>query len=180
LNNRKKLLALLQTRALEVREVTLSSGRISNYYIDCKRVTLTSEGGYLTAKIMLDMIKPDVSATGGLTLGADPIVSSIVVLSHLERRNLSGLIVRKEPKKHGTMSFIEGPILEKGAHIAVVEDVVTTGSSILRAIERIEAAGYVPVQALSILDRLEGGRQNLEGRGFKLESIFTKKDLKIE
>jgi len=180
LNNREKLLALLQTRALEVREVTLSSGRISNYYIDCKRVTLTPEGGYLTAKIMLDMIKPDVSATGGLTLGADPIVSSIVVLSHLERRNLSGLIVRKEPKKHGTMSFIEGPILEKGAHIAVVEDVVTTGSSILRAIERIEAAGYVPVQALSILDRLEGGRQNLEGRGFKLESIFTKKDLKIE
>ena len=180
MNNREKLLALLQTRALEVREVTLSSGRISNYYIDCKRVTLTSEGGYLTAKIMLDMIKPDVSATGGLTLGADPIVSSIVVLSHLERRNLSGLIVRKEPKKHGTMSFIEGPILEKGAHIAVVEDVVTTGSSILRAIERIEAAGYVPVQALSILDRLEGGRQNLEGRGFKLESIFTKKDLKIE
>ena len=180
MNNREKLLALLQTRALEVREVTLSSGRISNYYIDCKRVTLTPEGGYLTAKIMLDMIKPDVSATGGLTLGADPIVSSIVVLSHLERRNLSGLIVRKEPKKHGTMSFIEGPILEKGAHIAVVEDVVTTGSSILRAIERIEAAGYVPVQALSILDRLEGGRQNLEGRGFKLESIFTKKDLKIE
>ena len=180
MNNREKLLALLQTRALEVREVTLSSGRISNYYIDCKRVTLTSEGGYLTAKIMLDMIKPDVSATGGLTLGADPIVSSIVVLSHLERRNLSGLIVRKEPKKHGTMSFIEGPILEKGAHIAVVEDVVTTGSSILRAIERIEAAGYVPVQALSILDRLEGGRQNLEARGFKLESIFTKKDLKIE
>lgn len=180
MNNREKLLALLQTRALEVREVTLSSGRISNFYIDCKRVTLTSEGGYLTAKIMLDMIKPDVSATGGLTLGADPIVSSIVILSHLERRNLSGLIVRKEPKKHGTMSFIEGPILEKGAHIAVVEDVVTTGSSILRAIERIEAAGYVPVQALSILDRLEGGRQNLEGRGFKLESIFTKKDLEIE
>lgn len=179
LKNRERLLALLQTKALEVREVILSSGKMSNYYIDCKRVTLTPEGGYLTAKIMLDMIKPDVSATGGLTLGADPIVSSIAILSHLQGRSLSGLIVRKEPKKHGTMSFMEGPILEKGTHIAVVEDVVTTGSSILRAIERITAAGYEPVQALSILDRLEGGKETLEDRGFRLESIFTKNDLKI-
>jgi orotate phosphoribosyltransferase len=180
LSTRERLLDLLQTKALEIREVILSSGRLSNYYIDCKRVTLTPEGGYLTAKIMLDMIKSDVSATAGLTLGADPIVSSLAILSHIEGRNLSGLIVRKEPKKHGTMSFIEGPILEKGARIAVVEDVVTTGSSILRAIERIEAAGYVPFQTLSILDRLEGGKEILENRGFKLESIFTKKDLKIE
>ncbi len=147
MKDREKLLNLLQTKALEIREVTLSSGNISNYYIDCKRVTLTPEGSYLTAKLMLDLIQPDVSAVGGLTLGADPIVSSISVLSHIHGRNLSALIVRKEPKRHGTMKFLEGPVLEKDARIAIVEDVVTTGASILRAIDHITAEGYKPVQA---------------------------------
>jgi orotate phosphoribosyltransferase len=179
LNDRDRLLMLLQTKALEVRSVVLSSGRTSDYYIDCKRVTLTPEGAYLTAKLMLEKIQPDASAIGGLTLGADPIVASISVLSYIQGRNLPALIVRKEPKKHGTKSFIEGPKLEKGSRIAVVEDVVTTGGSILLAIERIATEGYQPVQALSILDRLEGGRETLEIRGFKLESLYTKNDLKI-
>ncbi len=178
-NERDRLLELLQTRALEVRDVVLSSGKRSNYYIDCKRVTLSPEGAYLTAKIMLDMIGHGVSAVGGLTLGADPIVSSIAVLSHIQERNLPALIIRKEPKKHGTMSFVEGPSLEKGAKVAVVEDVVTTGASILLAIERIAAAGYEPVQALAILDRLEGGRETIEAEGFGLQSVFTRDDLKI-
>ena len=99
-----------------MRPVTLSSGKISDYYMDCKRVTLSPEGAYLTAKLMLEMIRPEVSAVGGLTLGADPIVSSISVLSHLQGRDLAGLIVRKEPKKHGTMSYVEGPALEKGSN----------------------------------------------------------------
>lgn len=178
-NERDRLLELLQTRALEVRDVVLSSGKRSNYYIDCKRVTLSPEGAYLTAKIMIDMIGPDVSAVGGLTLGADPIVSSIAVLSHIQGRNLPALIVRKEPKKHGTMSFVEGPSLVKGAKVAVIEDVVTTGASMLRAVERIAAAGYEPVQTLAILDRIEGGSEALTARGFRLESIFTRNDLKI-
>lgn len=177
---REQLLDLLQTRALEVREVTLSSGRISNYYIDCKRVTLSPKGSYLTAKLMLEMIRDDVSAVGGLTLGADPIVASIALLSHVQGRDLTGLIVRKEPKKHGTMSFIEGPSIEGGAKVAVVDDVITSGASLLRAIERLDAAGYRPVQALSILDRLEGGREAIEAAGYKLQSIFTKEDLQIE
>lgn len=179
MNDRDRLLMLLQTKALEVRSVVLSSGKTSDYYIDCKRVTLTPEGAYLTAKLMLEMIHPDASAVGGLTLGADPIVSSISVLSYIQGRNLPALIVRKEAKKHGTKNFIEGPKLEKGSRIVVVEDVVTTGGSILLAIERIATEGYQPVQALSILDRLEGGKETLEIRGFKLESLFTKNDLKI-
>lgn len=179
---RDRLLDLLRTNALEVRKVTLSSGRTSDFYVDCKRVTLSPEGAYLTAKIFLDMIGPDILAVGGLTLGADPIVASIAVLSHIQGRggrDLSALIVRKEPKKHGTMSYVEGPVLEKGTRVAVIEDVVTSGASILRAIERIAAAGYLPVQALTILDRMEGGREMLEARGYKLESIFSRTDLKI-
>jgi orotate phosphoribosyltransferase len=182
LKDRERLLELLQTRSLEEREVILSSGRKSNYYLDCKRVTLTPEGAYLSAKILLGMIEPEVKAVGGLTLGADPLVVSIAVLSYLQAKSmqsLPALIVRKEPKKHGTMSFVEGPILEKGSAVAVVEDVITSGASIIRAIDRIEAEGYQPVQALAILDRLEGGNEAVEKRGLKLQSIFTRDDLKI-
>ncbi len=179
LSERDRLLELLRSKALEVRKVTLSSGRTSDFYVDCKRVTLSPEGAYLTAKIFLEMIGPDVSGVGGLTLGADPLVASIAVLGHIQGRDLPALIVRKEPKKHGTMSFVEGPVLEKGAHVAVIEDVVTSGASILRAIERIAAEGYRPVQALAILDRMEGGREMLEARGYELESIFTRNELKI-
>jgi orotate phosphoribosyltransferase len=179
LNERDRLLELLRTRSLEKRLVTLSSGRTSDFYVDCKRVTLDPEGAYLTAKLFLKMISPGISAVGGLTLGADPLVASIAVLGHVQGRKLSALIVRKEPKKHGTMSFVEGPILEKGTQVAVIEDVVTSGASILRAIERIAAEGYQPVQALAILDRMEGGREALEARGYRLESIFTRDDLLI-
>jgi orotate phosphoribosyltransferase len=176
-NDKERLLELLVSKALEMRRVTLSSGKISDYYMDCKRVTLSAEGAYLTAKLMLDMIGPDVSAVGGLTLGADPIVSSIAVLSHLQGRDLAALIVRKEAKKHGTMSYVEGPALEKGAKVAVVEDVVTSGASLLKAIERIAAAGYQPVQALTILDRQEGGSEAIRERGYVLQALFSRNDL---
>jgi len=178
-NDRARLLELLKARALELRQVTLSSGRTSDYYIDCKRVTLSPEGAYLTAKIFLEMIGPEVEAVGGLTLGADPLVASIALLSHIDGRDLQALIVRKEPKKHGTKSYVEGPVLEKGARVAVVEDVVTSGASILKAIERIAREGYQPVQALAIFDRQEGGREELASRGYKLQSIFTREDLNI-
>lgn len=180
MNDKKRLLELLKESSLEMRPVILSSGKTSDYYMDCKRVTLSSEGAYLTGKLMLEMILPGVYAVAGLTLGADPIVSSISVLSHLEKRGLSGLIVRKEPKKHGTMSYVEGPALPKGAMVAVVEDVVTSGASLIRAIDRIAAAGYLPVQALTILDRQEGGREAIKERGLVLQALFTREDLDIK
>ncbi len=180
MNEKERLLDLLKSKALEMRKVTLSSGRTSDYYMDCKRVTLSPEGAYLTAKLMLEMIPPEVFAVGGLTLGADPIVSSISVLSHIQGRDLAALIVRKEPKKHGTMNFIEGPSLEKNAKVAVVEDVVTSGASLLKAVDRIAAAGYQPVQALTILDRCEGGREAIEKKGFTLQALFTRDDLNIK
>jgi orotate phosphoribosyltransferase len=113
-------------------------------------------------------------------LGADPIISSVSLLSYIENRNLAGLIVRKEPKKHGTMSYVEGPTLPAGSRVAVVEDVVTSGASLLRAIDRIIAAGYRPVQALAILDRQEGGREAIKERGFELQALFTRRDLGID
>jgi orotate phosphoribosyltransferase len=179
LNDRERLLELIKTKALEVRKVTLSSGRTSDYYVDCKRVTLSSEGAHLSAKLMLEKIQPDIVAVGGLTLGADPIVASITVLSHLRGRGLSGMIVRKEPKKHGTMSYVEGPALEMGAKVAVVEDVVTSGASLLLAIERITAAGYQVTQALALLDRQEGGREAILAKGLVLQALFCRDDLNL-
>ena len=178
--DKENLLRLLQERALEVRHVVLSSGKTSDYYIDAKRVILSPEGACLTGRLILDLIWPEVSAVAGLTLGADPIVTAVAVISHLEGRDISGLIVRKEPKKHGTRSFIEGPSLPKGSPVAVVDDVVTSGGSLLRAIERVEAEGYRPVQAIAILDRMEGGREALHEAGFDLSALFTRDDLRIE
>ena len=179
MNDKERLLQLLKDKSLEIRPVVLSSGRKSDYYMDCKRVTLSPEGAYLTGKLMLEMIRPEVNAVAGLTLGADPIVSSVSILSHLDNRGLAGLIVRKEPKKHGTMSYVEGPALPKDAKVAVVEDVVTSGASLIRAMDRIEAAGYRPVQALAILDRQEGGRQAIKERGFDLQALFNREDLGV-
>jgi orotate phosphoribosyltransferase len=179
LNDKERLLQLLRDKSLEIRPVALSSGRKSDYYMDCKRVTLSPEGAYLTGKLMLEMIRPEVNAVAGLTLGADPIVSSVSILSHLDNRGLAGLIVRKEPKKHGTMSYVEGPALPRDAKVAVVEDVVTSGASLIRAMDRIEAAGYRPVQALAILDRQEGGRQAIKERGFDLQALFNREDLGV-
>jgi len=179
LNDRERLLELIKTKALEVRKVTLSSGRTSDYYVDCKRITLSSEGAYLCAKLMLEMSHPEIVAVGGLTLGADPIVASIVVLSHLEGKGLSGMIVRKEPKKHGTMNYVEGPALKMGARVAVVEDVVTSGASLLLAIERITAAGYQVTQALALLDRQEGGREAILAKGLVLQALFCRDDLNL-
>ena len=179
MNDKDRLLQLLKDKSLEIRPVVLSSGRKSDYYMDCKRVTLSPEGAYLTGKLMLEMIWPEVNAVAGLTLGADPIVSSVSLLSHLDNRGLAGLIVRKEPKKHGTMSYVEGPALPKGAKVAVVEDAVTSGASLIRAMDRIEAAGYQPVQALAILDRQEGGRQAIKERGFDLQALFNHEDLGV-
>ena len=178
MDDREWLLSLLRTKALETRKVTLSSGKISNHYIDCRRVTLSPVGAYLTGKLMLGMIDKNVSAVGGLTLGADPIVTSIAVLSHIVGRYLPAMIIRKEVKRYGTMSFIEGPYIEQGSKVAIVDDVVTTGISLLSAIQRVLDAGFDPVQVLAIIDRQEGGRETIEAAGYQLESIFSWEEIK--
>lgn len=155
----------------------LTSGRTSNYYIDAKMTTLDPVGASLTARLILDTLKSfDIDAIGGYTLGADPIVSAVAALSAETERPLYAFIVRKEPKKHGERKMIEGPF-KKGWKVAVVDDVVTTGGSTLKACQAVEEEGGKVVLALTLVDRLEGGRENLEERGYKFLSLLTRDDL---
>ncbi len=158
----------------------LSSGRESNYYIDAKYATMDPEGAYLIAKLMLEQIRDfDIDAIGGYTLGADPMVGSVVALSSRIERSLLGFIVRKEPKTHGEMKLIEGPF-RKGLKCLIVDDVITTGSSILKAAKAVEDEGGIVVLTMGIVDRLEGGRENIEKAGYIFKSLFTRKDLGID
>src|SRR5690606_16805081 len=143
-NDRQRLLELLRTHSFERRQVTLASGRSSNFYIDCKRTTLRAEGHWLVGRLLLDRIlseAPNVGAVGGLTLGADPIASAVSMASWMAARPLEAFLVRKEAKGHGTKRWIEGPALPAGLPVAIVEDVVTTGGSGLLAVEKAREAG---------------------------------------
>ena len=179
---RARLLELLRRRSYEEREVILSSGRRSTFYIDGKQTTLDPEGAYLVGKVLFQMIKAGgkgVEAVGGPTLGADPMVTAIALVSHLEGAPLPAFIIRKEPKKHGKGLWIEGDkALRKGMKVAVVEDVVTTGSSLLRAIKVAEEHGLHVVQLLALVDREEGGRERLAAEGYELEAVFTRSEIK--
>ena len=178
---RTRLLQIVREKSFEEGEVTLTSGRKSHFYVDGKQTTLDSEGGYLVGRLFYEMIKRSkipVEAVGGPTLGADPIVTAISIVSYLEGTPIPAFIIRKEPKKHGKALWIEGDkSLRPGTRVAIVEDVVTTGGSILRAIEIAKAQGLEVAQVLALVDREEGGRENLANDGYILESIFTKTDI---
>lgn len=167
----EKLKQLLkETGAFKTGEFTLSSGKKSNYYIDCRKITLHPEGSRLIAKIIMDKIKGlKVDAIGGLTLGADPITSSVVAIS-----DIPGFIVRKKEKEHGTKQKIEGHI-KAGWNVVIVEDVSTTGASALQAIEAVEAAGVKVVKVISVVDREEGAAEVL--RNYDFDPIFKKSGL---
>lgn len=164
----KKLLK--ETGAVKTGEFTLSSGKKSNFYVDCRKVTLHPQGAKLIGKIILEKIKGlKVDAIGGLTLGADPITSAVVTLS-----NIPGFIVRKKAKEHGTQQKIEG-LIEPGWKVVIVEDVATTGASALQAIEAAEAVGAKVVKVISVVDREEGAAEALKNYDF--DPIFKKSEL---
>lgn len=172
-----KLLALLNKEALRRGEFTLSSGKKSNYYLDGRVITLTPEGAYLTASIILDMIREDeIDAVGGPTLGADPIVGALACLAHTRAVPIKTFIVRKAAKEHGTQRQIEGPALKKGSRVVLVDDVATTGKALVEAKEALDKAGVLAERAIVIVDRLEGAELNLARAGLKLKSIFDIKD----
>lgn len=171
-----RLLDLLRTRAFAEREVTLSSGKKSNFYIDCKQVSLDAEGAYLIGQLfhaVIDEVAPRAVAVGGLTLGADPLATATSVVSFQQGRPRAAFIVRKEPKGHGTGQWIESPGLPAGAPVVIVEDVVTTGKASIQAIERAQEAGFEVVHALAIVDRLEGGREAVTAH-VPLTTLFTR------
>lgn len=165
---RQRLLTLLRELAYERREVVLSSGLRSNFYIDCKQVSLGAEGQFLIGQLFhaaAQRLAPSALAVGGLTLGADPLATATSVMSYLGGTPLDAFIVRKEPKGHGTGAWIEGADrLAPGASVIVLEDVVTTGASTLKAIDRVEGAGFRVAQVIALVDRQEGGREAIEAR----------------
>jgi len=179
-SDKSRLLDLLRQLSFERRKVILASGKESDFYVDCKRTALTAEGHVLVGRCLFALlreIKPLVRGVGGLTLGADPIASAVALTSFLEGEPVDAFIVRKEPKGHGTGQWIEGrKTIPDGSRVVVLEDVVTTGGSALKAIERCRAENLVPVACLALVDRLEGGREAIEAAGVPLTALFTRKD----
>ena len=174
-----RLAALLMELSYVEGEVTLTSGRKSDYYFDCKQTALHPEGGWLIGKLFLELLSGrTVKGVGGMTLGADPLVSAVSVLSFADNRPMPAFIVRKEAKGHGTGQYLEGMRnFAPGDRVAMLEDVVTTGGTLITACERVRDAGLVIDSVLCVLDREEGGREALTKAGYELKSIFTRKTL---
>ena len=170
---RDELLDLLKKDAYKKGEYTLSSGKKSEHYVNCKPVTLSGRGLTLASLMMLQQVK--TSYVAGLTLGADPLVSGVSLVSALDSRLVNGLIVRKEAKGHGTQAWIEGLLPPEGTVITVLEDVITTGGSAIKAVEKLRDAGYVVNTVVSIVDRQEDDEANaaMKLSGIELKSLFT-------
>jgi orotate phosphoribosyltransferase len=177
--NRARLRALLHRLSYERREVTLASGLKSNFYIDCKQTVLTAEGHFLVGSLfgrILAERAPEVEAIGGVTMGADPLASAVSTLSYIAGRPLPAFYVRKEAKGHGTAAWLEGTkSLRPGMPVAILEDVVTTGGSALKAIARVREHGLKVAIILGIVDREEGGRETLEKEA-PLVTLFRRSD----
>ncbi|TGU72147.1 orotate phosphoribosyltransferase [Geomonas terrae] len=180
MSEKERLKKIIIELSYEKRNVTLASGRQSDFYFDGKQTTLHPEGGYLTGKLFFDAIKDveGIEGVGGLTLGADPIATSTSVVSFLEGKPVPAFIIRKEPKGHGTGAWLEGrKNLKPGSKVVIVEDVVTSGGSSIKAIKRAEEEGLKVLGVVTLVDREEGGRENIEAEGYWLKSIFTKAEI---
>lgn len=172
---RSRLASLLLEKSYRAGEVTLTSGRKSDYYFDCKQTALHPEGAWLIGNLLFDLVPEGVVGVGGMTLGADPLVTAVSLVSHLRGRDMPAFIVRKAAKGHGTNQFLEGlSNFKPGDKVALLEDVVTTGGTLLTVIDRVEAAGLTVAAVLTVLDRKEGGAERLAERGFPLAAVFTR------
>ena len=178
IEEREDFIALLKEKSYRRGDFTLSSGKKSEHYINCKPVTLQSDALLFISWCILECLEEDTVAVGGLTLGADPLVSGVAMASCIadDKPSVNGLIVRKEPKGHGTEAWIEGPLPAKDTKITVLEDVVTTGASSIKAVEKLRESGYVVERVVSIIDRQEGGADAMKVADLELKSLFTLED----
>ena len=176
---KQELLGLLKSHAYKKGDYTLSSGRKSEHYVNCKPVTLSSRGLTLSSVMLLEAVEKESVAVAGLTLGADPLVSGVAIVCGLDKIKVDALIVRKEAKGHGTQAYIEGKLPEKGAKITVLEDVITTGGSAIQAVKRLRDAGYTVNRIAAIVDRQVDGEADaaMKEADLELVSIFTLGDI---
>ena len=177
--DKQLLMELVREHALEFGQFTLASGKQARFYLDCRKVTLHSEGARQVGEGILELLgDPLPDAVGGMAIGADPISAAVITVAAYQDRLLRGFIVRKETKQHGQGRMVEGPV-EPGERVVIVEDVVTTGGSSLRAIEHVEAFGLHVDGVIAIIDRLEGGAEAFAERGYKLRTLLTVADFGI-
>lgn len=176
---KKRLAAILAERSYMEGDFTLASGKKSDYYFDCRQTSLHPEGAWLIGSLFNEMLADlDITAVAGMTMGADPLISATSVVSHLKGRPIAGLIVRKSVKDHGTGRYIEGLAnVARGDKVAMLEDVVSTGGSVLQACERVRDAGLDIAVICCVLDRGEGGREKLLEQGYAVRAIFTRPEL---
>jgi orotate phosphoribosyltransferase len=181
MNERQRLKELLLHKSYRQGTFTLTSGKTSDFYVDGKQTTLDAEGGYLCGRLLFDLIQqhPEpIMGVGGMTLGADPLVTAVSLVSFLEKAPIPAFIVRKEAKGHGTGNYIEGKNnLVPGGAVALVEDVVTTGGTLLKVIQRVEDEGFKVGLVVTVVDRQEGGAETLAAAGYPLRAIFTREQL---
>ncbi len=185
MTDNQTLKELIREQALEFGKFILASGKEASFYLDCRKVTLDSRGAHLIGEGMLELLGENLpDLVGGMVIGADPITGAMLALAGQRRmvgaggRPLRGIMVRKEPKGHGTGKYVEGPY-SSGEELVIVEDVVTTGGSSLKAIERCQSVGLKVGRVLAIVDRLEGGREAFASQGIELTTLFTIRDLGI-
>ncbi len=181
IEEREEFIALLKEKSYRKGEFMLSSGKKSEHYVNCKPVTLQSDALLFISWCILECLEDDTVAVGGLTLGADPLVSGVAMASAIadDKPSVNGLIVRKEPKGHGTAAWIEGPLPPKGSKVTVLEDVITTGGSAIKAAEKLRDAGYIVDRVVAIVDRQEGKEayDALESAGLDVVSLFLLEEL---
>ena len=178
IKEKQRLKEILKEKSILRGEFTLASGKKSNYYIDARLTSLDAEGLFLIGKIFLNelMKNPEIRGVGGPTIGADPIVGSIIAQSHVIGKNLKGFLVRKEEKKHGTGKLIEGD-LKEGDNVVIVEDVITTGGSVIKAIDAVRGIGAVDKKVIVIVDRESGGEKKFEELGIEYTPLFRINEL---
>lgn len=174
---RHHLLTLFAKLAYQEGDFVLSSGQPSPYYINGKKVTLTAEGALAVGRLLLAELPPGTIAVAGLTLGADPLVTAVSLVSAYENRPVAALIIRKAAKGHGTQAYIEGPDLPPNSPVVVLEDVVTTGKSAMLAVERLRNAGYQVNEVITLVDREQGGAEFYRSQGLIFRALFSIADI---
>ena len=174
--HRKTLLNLIKERAYKKGKFTLSSGKESEHYINCKPVSLSCEGNALISHLMFEHIEDKSAAVGGLTLGADPLVCGIAQKAYYSNKHIDALIIRKNPKGYGTKEIIEGNKPPKGSIVTVLEDVTTTGSSAIKAVNVLRDAGYTVNRVVTIVDRMES-HKIWDNNELEFRSLFSLEDV---